>query len=271
MNAQLEQVDLSLFKELWQSFVAYLPKLTVALLVLILGWLFIKLITYFILRALKLAKVDDLAEKLNEIELFRKIKFKPSKLISTTAKWILTLILLIVIADILKMEMLKEAIVGLIAYLPQLFSALAIFFVGIVIANMVKNAVSSILKSLNLGGSKAIGNILFMVITLIVSITALNQAGINTDIITNNLTIIFGALLLAFTIAFGLGSKDLIERLLFGFYSRKNLAVGQKIKVSGITGVIESLDNITVVLNTKEGKIMLPIKEVNDTIVEIIE
>ena len=30
-------------------------------------------------------------------------------------------------------------------------------------------------------------------------------------------------MLLAFTIAFGLGSKNIIERLLFGFYSRKNL------------------------------------------------
>lgn len=269
MAAQLEQVDLTLFKDMWQSILEFLPNLVVALVVLILGWLFIKIITFFIKRALKMAKVDDLAEKLNEIELFRKVNFKPSKLITSIVKWILALIVLIVIADILKMKMLKDAIAGFIAYLPQLFSALAILFIGIIIANMVKNAVASVFKSLNLSGAKAIGNILFLVIAVIVSITALNQAGINTDIITNNLTIIFGALLLAFTIAFGLGSKNLIERLLFGFYSRKNLTVGQRIKVNGVEGVIESLDNISVVLNTANGKVMLPIKEVNDTIVEI--
>ena len=271
MTAQLEQVDLSLFKEMWQTIVAFLPNLVAAIIVIILGWLFIKLITFFLKRGLKAAKVDNLAEKLNEIEIFRKIKFKPSKIITSTVKWILNLIVLIVIADILNMQMLKDAIVGFIAYLPQLFSALAILFVGIIIANMVKNAVSSVFKSLNLGGAKAIGNILFMVIAVIVSITALNQAGINTDIITNNLTIIFGALLLAFTIAFGLGSKNIIERLLFGFYSRKNLAVGQYIKINNVEGRIESLDNISVLLNTKEGKIMLPIKEVNDNVVVITD
>lgn len=269
MVAQLEQVDLTLFKEMWQNILEFLPNLVAALVVLIIGWLLIKLITFFIKRALKIAKVDDLAEKLNEIEIFRKVKFKPSIILTKTVKWILTLIVLIVIADILNMQMLKDAIVGFIAYLPQLFSALAILFVGIIIANMVKNAVSSVFKSLNLGGSKAIGNILFLVIAVIVSITALNQAGINTDIITNNLTIIFGALLLAFTISFGLGSKNLIEKLLHGFYSRKNLVVGQRIKVKGVEGVIESLDNISVVLNTDDGKLMLPIKDINENIVEI--
>ena len=169
MTAQLEQVDLTLFKDMWQKIVEFLPNLVAALAVLIIGWLVIKLIVLILKRTLRIAKVDSLAEKLNEIEIFRKVKFTPSKIITTTVKWILNLIVLIVISDILNMQMLKDAIVGFIAYLPQLFSALAILFVGIIIANMVKNAVTSVFKSLNLSGSKAIGNILFMIIAMIPS------------------------------------------------------------------------------------------------------
>jgi len=40
------------------------------------------------------------------------------------------------------------------------------------------------------------------------AITALNQVGIDKEIITSNLTLILGSLLLAFMIAFGLGSKE---------------------------------------------------------------
>jgi hypothetical protein len=43
----------------------------------------------------------------------------------------------------------------------------------------------------------------------------------------SNLTLIVGSILLAFNIAFGLGSKDLIKRLLFGYYSPKNLQIGE--------------------------------------------
>ncbi|WP_170062791.1 hypothetical protein [Polaribacter filamentus] len=50
---------------------------------------------------------------------------------------------------------------------------------------------------------------------IVSSITALNQANVETDLITNNLSIIFVSILLAFALAFGLGSTDVIKRLLF--------------------------------------------------------
>ena len=64
--------------------------------------------------------------------------------------------------------------------------------------------------------------------------------GINTDIITNNLTIILGAFLASIALAFGLGSKDVIGDLMRSFYTRKNFEVGQKIHFGTITGTIQS-------------------------------
>lgn len=267
----IQKIDFTTVKELGQEFLTYLPKILGALAIVIIGWILIKFITYVLRKILNKTKVDSWADKLNEIEIFKSsnFKFRPSGFIVNIVKWFLLLILIVVVAEVLSLEMVSQEIGNLIRYLPKLFSAIAIFMIGVYIANVIKNAIQSLLKSIGLTGSNVIGNIAFYAITVAVAITALNQAGINTDIITNNLTIILGAFLLAFTIAFGLGSKNVIERLLFGFYSRKNLAVGQRIKVNGIEGVIESLDNICIVLNTADGKVMLPIKEVSDTIVEI--
>ena len=272
LTIQTENMDLSSIQNLGQELLAYLPKVLIALVVVVLGWMLIKVITYLLRKLLNKTRIDTWSDKLNEIEIFKNsdFKFKPANLIVNLVKWFLLLILIVLVSDILGLKIVSQEISNLMRYLPRLFSAIAILMVGIYVASIVRNAIQSLFKSVGLTGSNIIGNIVFYAITVIVAITALNQAGINTDIITNNLTIILGALLLAFTIAFGLGSKDIIERLLFGFYSRKNLTVGQRIKIGQTEGVIESLDNISVILNTDNGKMMIPIKEINDNIIEII-
>ena len=268
---QLDQVNLSIFEDMWQELLKFMPKLITVIVVLIIGWLLIKIVSFLIKKALKFSKIDVLANKLNEIDLFKNVSIKPSIIVVKVVKWILVLFMFIIISEILGLQMLTEGIASFIGYLPKLFSAIAILIIGIYIANIIKNAIQSLFKSLDLGGSNVIGSIVFFAIVVIVAITALNQAGIDTEMITSNLTLILGSLLLAFTIAFGLGSKEIVQRLLFGFYSRKNLSVGQKIKIGGIEGTIEAIDNIYLTLITDDGKFIFPIKEVNDTIIQVLD
>ena len=268
---QLDQVNLSLFEDMWQELLNFMPKLIAVIAVLIIGWLLIKIVSFLIKKALKFSKIDILADKIKEIDIFKNVSIKPTIIVVKVVKWMVLLLMLIIISDILGLKMLTEGIASFIGYLPRLFSAIAILMIGIYIANIIKNAIQSLFKSLDLGGSNVIGNIVFFAIVVIVAITALNQAGIDTQMITSNLTLILGSLLLAFTIAFGLGSKEIVQRLLFGFYSRKNLTVGQKIKISGVEGTIEAIDNIYLTLITEDGKFIFPIKEVNDTIIQVME
>ncbi len=268
---QLDQVNLSLFEDMWQELLKFMPKLIAVIAVLIIGWLLIKIVSFLVKKALKFSKIDILAEKLQEIDIFKNVSIKPTIIVVKVVKWILLLLMLIIISDILGLQMLTDGIASFMGYLPRLFSAIAILMIGIYIANLIKNAIQSLFKSLDLGGSNVIGSIVFFAIVVIVAITALNQAGIDTEMITSNLTLIMGSLLLAFTIAFGLGSKEIVQRLLFGFYSRKNLSVGQKIKIGGIEGTIDAIDNIYLTLITDDGKFIFPIKEVNDTIIQVLD
>ena len=268
---QLDQVNFSVFEDMWRELLKFMPKLIAVIAVLIIGWLLIKIVSFFIKKVLKFSKIDVLTEKLNEIDMFKNVSIKPTIIVLKVVKWILFLSILIIISEILGMKMLTQGIANFIGYLPKLFSALAIMMIGIYIANLVKNAIQSLFKSLEIGGSNIISSIVFFAIVVIVAITALNQAGIDTEVITSNITLILGALLLSFTISFGLGSKEIVQRLLFGFYSRKNLKPGQKIKIKGIEGKVEAIDNIYLTLITEEGKFIFPIKEVNDNIIQVIE
>ena len=264
--------DFTFLQNLWSNFLDFLPQLLKGIAFLIIGWLLIKLILFIVKKALGFTKIDSLPEKLKVDEIFgnSSIKIQPTKIIVTTIKWILILIFIIIGSELLGLKMVSEQLSSLIAYLPKLISALIIFAVGVYIANLVKKTLISMFKSLELAGGNLIGNIAFYIIAIVVSVTALNQAGINTDLITNNLSIILGAILASFTIAFGLGSGDVIKRLLFGYYSRKNLQIGQTIKVEGIEGVIENIDNICLILMTKNGKLVFPIKDIVDTKIEVL-
>ncbi|MFT7071506.1 mechanosensitive ion channel family protein [Patiriisocius sp. Uisw_017] len=94
---------------------------------------------------------------------------------------------------------------NLLSYLPRLFSAIALFMVGIYIAKFIKKSIQDFYNSFDFAGSKIISSLVFYIIAIIITITSLNQAGIDTTVVTNNVTLILGAFLLAMHrwIAFG--------------------------------------------------------------------
>ena len=131
---QLDQVNLSLFEDMWQELLKFMPKLIAVIAVLIIGWLLIKIVSFLIKKALKFSKIDILAEKLQEIDIFKNVSIKPTIIVVKVVKWILLLLMLIIISDILGLQMLTDGIASFIGYLPRLFSAIAILMIGILIS-----------------------------------------------------------------------------------------------------------------------------------------
>ena len=250
-----------------------IPNIIGAIIVLVLGWIITKIVVYLLKRVFKFAKIDLLSEKINDLKLLGKseISIPITNAITVFVKWIMFLVFLIIAADIMNWTIVSQEIGNLLRYLPKLFSAIALFMIGIYIARFVKKAIQGFYESFDLAGSKIISSIVFYIIAIIISITALNQADIDTTVVTNNVTIILGAFLLAISIAFGLGPKEVVGDLLRTFYTRKNYELGDHIKLEGIEGTVEAIDNISMTLSTTKGKLILPIKDVVESKVEILK
>ncbi len=267
------QIDLSSFQKVFDNMMSGLPKVFGFIGFVILSWILIKLFLYIVKKALNKTKIDEWSKKLSKTEIFGNstINIVLTKVILGVLKWFLILMFVLVGADIFGLDMVSQGIGSFIAYLPKLLTALLIFVAGVYIGTIVKKAIHSMFKSLEISGGNLIGNIAFYLIVVFISITALDQAGIDTSVIKNNLTMILGSIVLSFTIAFGLGSRDIVKKLLFGFYSRKNFVIGQKIKTGKIEGEIIGIDNICVTLKTKNGKVILPIDKFADKTIEVID
>ena len=88
-------------------------------------------------------------------------------------------------------------------------------------------------------------------------------------IITNNITLILGSFLLAFALGVGLGSKEIVADILRAFYTRKTYVVGDRIVIGDDEGVIKSIENNSLTLETRSGKYVIPIKDVVSQKVQI--
>lgn len=265
--------DFTLLEDLKNSFLDILPKALGIIAFIIISWLFLKLFLFFFKRFLKFSKLEVLNNKINNNEFLQTVNFEInlSTVIFKTIKWVLVLVLILFGAELFELENISKAIVSFLAYLPAALSSVAILVLGLYLASYLKGTIKKMLKSFDLSGSNSISAIVFYAIIFLAFIIALNQLGVNTEIITSNLSIILGGILLAFTIAMGLGSKDVITRLIFGFYTRKNLDIGKKIKIEDTIGTIISIDNICLVLQTDTTRIVFPIKTIVNKRIEILE
>ena len=259
-----KQVLSDSLSDMFANAVQLLPQLVIGVLGLLVAWLLLKIILFVLKRVLRAAKIDTLSTKITEAKLFgdKKVQVDLLKISLTTVKILLILFFTIIIAEVIGLTAISEGIMSILGYLPTLLSAILIFAGGLYLANVVKKAVVTLFDSMGVSGSKVISGILFYMITFFVSITALNQAGIDTEIITSNFTLVLGAFLFAIALGFGLGSREVFADVLKMFYTRKNYMVGDKIIIGDLEGTIEAIDNITMTLKTKKGKVVIPIDEV---------
>lgn len=246
------------------STVQLLPKLVLGILGLIIAWVLIKIILFVIKRILKVAKIEKLSKKVTDAKLFgdKELKVDLGKIVIGITRVLLILLFAVIISEVLGLTAISNGIVSIFGYLPTLLSAVLILGGGLYLASLVKKATLALFESMGIGGSKFISGTLFYLIAFFVSITALNQAGINTEIITSNFTLILGAFLFAAALGFGLGSREVFSDVLKMFYARKTYMVGDSISFDGIEGTIEAIDNISMTLSTQQGKMVIPIKDV---------
>jgi len=267
----LEEALSGSLKSIFTDIASAFPKIIGALVILLFGWIISKIVQVILKKVFKIIKVEKISDKINEAKLFGEsdIKINIAKILLGFVKGILLLVFIIAAADFMGMTIISTEIANLLRYLPILLSAMIIFMIGMYAAKLIKKALEHVFDTMGFGGSKIVSNIVFYILVIFITITALNQAGIDTTIITSNFTLILGAFLLAFAIGFGLGSREVVGKLLKTFYARKNYTVGDKIKFNGIEGTVENIDSIFVTLRTRTGKLVIPINEIVENRVEI--
>lgn len=250
-----------------------LPSIFGAIVVLLLGWLFAKIVSGAVSKLLKVLKFDKLAENVNVQDFLQKanITLSPSKLIGKFAYWALLLLVIITASETLGWSAVSEEISKLLGYLPQLLAAIVFFIVGVYIATFVRDVLMGATRTLGISAGKVISTFIFYLLLAIITLTALKQAGIDTSIITSNLLLIIGSIMLSAAISYGFASRDVLANILSSFFSRRTFSVGQTIEIDGQKGTIVKMTNISVTIRMSEKEdLIIPAQELITKQIKVI-
>jgi small-conductance mechanosensitive channel len=94
-------------------------------------------------------------------------------------------------------------------------------------------------------------------IVFIVAMMAIGQLKIDTEMVRIVTSFFLAAGALAFGLAFGLGTREIVRNIVAGFYTRKILAVGENLEIAGQTGVLTAITSTHTVLNNQGRDILV--------------
>ena len=200
---------------LWFDVMQFLPKLAIALLVLIVGWIIGGIIASVVKRGFRALKLDAALDKAAVDDLSKRAgyAFKPTQFIGSLVKWFVVLVFAVVALDILGLNQVtvfaREVVLG---YLPQVFAAALILFVGVLVAQLAKDLLMGVLRG---AGSKSVelyGKVAYALVIAFSIMAVLNQLQIADELVQTLFMGIVFALALGSGLAFGLGGRDAAGR-----------------------------------------------------------
>lgn len=248
-----------------------IPALIKAGAIMLVGWLIAKLLAAAIRRLLSAIGADKLAEKLMQIDFFRKSKIKlvPSKVISGVIYYFIVIIFAMASIEAIGLQMLSELLQDFIAYIPNGITAFALLLLGIFLADAIKRLIVTTCKTLGIASGNLIANVIFYFILLNVILIALRQAKLQTEFMEENISIILAGVAGAFAIGYGFASRDIMSSLLASFYSRGRIKVGDEVTVNGMRGEIVTINNNDLILRAEDSEYVVPFSLVSKGGVEV--
>jgi small-conductance mechanosensitive channel len=207
----LEQV----YSNLVQMIAEFLPRFLVMLIIIAIGLLVAFVLKYILRALLGLTKLDRVSEEAGASRVLRMAHLPPmTELLGRSIFWVTWIGFILVGLSVLGVAGLQEQISRLFRFLPEVFVAILILFLGAVIANFLSR--TALLAAVNAGhpSPKILSwSIRFVIWILAISMT-LEELGVARQTVISAFSIIFGASMLGLAIAFGLGGQDLARKCL---------------------------------------------------------
>jgi hypothetical protein len=269
----LYEILVNTFRTIITQFQNFVPNFITAIIILLIGIVISRLIASIVKKVLQTAGLDRLGDKLNEIDFIRQLQteIKLSEIVATVIKYFLLLAFINQATNTLGVAAISDMVKSLVDFIPKLIAAAIMLQVGILVADALKQLVVTLCASFKIASGRLLGTVVFFFFLIITIISALGQAGINTELLESSFNLMIGGVIFAFAIGYGLASRDVMANLVSSFYSKKRFLEGQRIRVDGITGTIISIDATSLTVSTDESKVTIPMQLLQNKPVEFLD
>ncbi len=204
------------FVNLWAQAVVFLPQLIFAIIVFLLGLLVANLLRSAVERVVRLFKIDELVERLEVKDFFRRagVKLNVAAFLGWIVKWFIIIVALIAAADALQWDQVTVFLTSVVGYIPNVLIAVIILLVGIILANFTQGVLKATLDAAKMSSSQFLAGLSRWAIIVFSFMAALVQLGIAEALIQVLFTGFVAMIALAGGLAFGLGGRDYASKIL---------------------------------------------------------
>lgn len=190
----------------------FLPQFFAGLLILLVGLLVASVLKHIVTGFFKLIKFDTFAK---DSKLFPNVDVNVwPELFGELLRWTILILFIVAAVDTWGVKKVGDFLNQLLIYLPNVFIAVVMGLVGIVVGNLVADVVRHGSKSMGSQSTGSLSSLARYAIYIFTGLLVLHQLGVAADLIQILFTGVVAMIAIAGGLAFGLGGQDTARDIL---------------------------------------------------------
>lgn len=188
----------------------FLPRLLVAIVIVIGGWLLAKAARFAATKALRAVNFNVLTERAGLDGFLRQggVEADTTEVFGMLVYWLVILAALLVAFNGLGLTYITDLLQRVVWFVPNVFVALLVLAFGSYFARFVGETVRTYCRNIKLPEAALLGKLAQYPIMIFVVLIALDQIRIGGDIIRQSFLVILTGVVFALALAFGLGGRE---------------------------------------------------------------
>jgi hypothetical protein len=221
----MEKVDMMLepIRAFLAQIGAFLPRLALAVGVVLAGWLIARMVRFAVVKSLRAINFNVLSERAGMDGFLQQggIQSDTTGIFGTLVYWLVLLAALVIAFNSLGLTYITDLLGQLVMFVPKLIVALLILVFGAYFARFVGNAVFVYCKNAGVQDAELLSRLARYAIVTFVVLIALDQANVGGAIIRQSFLIILAGIVLALALAFGIGGQRWAAEMLERWWPRQ--------------------------------------------------
>jgi len=196
-------------REFLHELAQLLPRLLLAIALVIAGWLLAKAFRFAVEKALRAINFNVLTERAGTDHFLQQggLRGDTTTLFGLLAYWLVIIAACIVACNTLNLAYVSELLQRLMLYAPRVLITLLVIVLGSYFARFVAGAVSTYCVEAAIPDADLLGKIAQYLIMAFVIMIALRQIDVGGDLVQLTFLVILAGVVLALALAFGLGGR----------------------------------------------------------------
>jgi hypothetical protein len=199
-----------------------LPRLALAVLILVGGWLLAKAARFAIVKALRAINFHVLTGRAGMDNFLRQggMERDTTDLVGLLVYWLVLLAALLVAFNTVGLTYITDVLGQVVLFVPRVLLALLVLAFGTYFAVFIGATVSAYCRNARIADGELLGSLARYAIVVFVVLIALDQVNVGGEIVRQSFLIILAGVVFALALAFGLGGRDWAARLLERWWPR---------------------------------------------------